>query len=345
LPVLTDFTVGAVVIMYKPPGTSQQKYTTGAIIMIFALVLSGSVLAEFALNFTPQIANPSQRQSVANIGCSNGVSTVGGHNRSGFGCGDGLYFMQEIVTDGTNKYYHLIIGDKDVDPFALEYYIRTADCCWFTAKGPANNPMFGEAPQSSSYGDTGKLLSSALFPLAPVTLSGNGAGNPNRIYMQQINQDSEMQLEYTKAFETKKPRIAQTIDNGEIVSEFVLDNNNADYSVSLAAAEYQNKLTLYDTNGNPQGAGDYDVAAQANQQHVTGGQYIYKGGPEVDSSFGMYEYAEGGPDPVYINWYAYCNPEENTHRGCVGGPGPGGSGPGGPGANLRAGQETWWQTH
>jgi len=307
--------------------------------------LSQSAFAEFELNFTAQIANPTLQQSVANIGCSGGVSTVGGHHRSGFGCGDGLDFTQEIVDDGGTKYYHVIVGDPNTDPFALEYFIRTAGCCWFTAKGPANNPMFGEALLTSSYGDTGKPLSSALFPLAPVTLSGNGSGNPSRVYMKQINQDYDMYLEYLKAFETQKPRLTQVVSDGGIVSQFVLDNSNANYSEMISPVEYINKVTLYDINGNPQGAGDYDVAAMAPQQNVTGGLYTYREGPAVDGAFGMYDYVEGEFDPVYIDWYAICDPAQNTYRGCVGGPGPGGSGPGGPGADLRAGQETWWATH
>jgi hypothetical protein len=306
---------------------------------------SGTALAELTLNFTPRIANPTQQQSVANIGCSGGVSTVGGHNRAGFGCGDGKYFMQEVVNDGANSYYHVIIGDPKTDAFAQEYYIRTAGCCWFTAKGPSFNPMFGAAPYSASYGNTGMLLSSALFPLAPVTLSGNGSGNPSRIYMTQINQDSNMYLEFSKTFESKKPSLTQTVKDGTMISEFVLDNSNASYYQSLAAKEYTNKLTLYDGKGAPLGVGAYNVAVQAPEQHVTGGLYTYKDGPAVDGAFGMYEYVDTTFDPVYINWYAYCAPEQNTYRGCVGGPGPGGSGPGGPHADLRAGQETWWATH
>jgi hypothetical protein len=322
-----------------------QKQAKSLLIVIITL-FSDALLAEFQLDFTPRVVNPSQRQSVANIGCSGGVSTVGGHNRSDFvGCGDGTYFMQEIVSDGVNKYYHIIIGDPKTDAFAQEYYIRTAGCCWFTAKGPANNPMFGEAPLSSSYGDTGKLLSSAFFPLAPVTLSGNGAGNPSRIYMTQINQDGDMYLEFSKAFEDKKPRLTQIVDDGEITSEFVLDNSNASYYQSLMAMEYTNKVTLHDGPGKPQSVGNYNVATQAPKQYVTGGLYTYKDGPAVAGSFGKYVYASTQYDPVYINWLAYCSPEENSYRGCVGGPGPGGSGPGGPYANLRAGQETWWAAH
>ena len=314
--------------------------------MIIMLLMSEAAIAEFALNFTPRIANPSQRQSVANIGCANGQSTVGGQNRTDPpGCGDGIYFMQEVVTDGQNKYYHLIIGDPKTDPFAQEYYIRTAGCCWFTAKGPANNPMFGEAPFSASYGDTGKLLSSAFFPLAPVTLSGNGSGNPGRIYMTQINQDSSMYLEYTKAFESKKPRITQVVTDPYIISTFAQDNSNASYYQSLMAMEYRNEVTLKDGQGRSLGVGNYDVATNAPKQYVDGGHYIYRDGPAVAGSFGMYAYASTTFDPVYIKWLSYCSPTENSYRGCVGGPGPGGSGPGGPNANLRAGQETWWATH
>ena len=87
-----------------------------------------------------------------------------------------------------------------------------------------------------------------------------------------------MYLEYTKAFESKKPRITQIINDGDIVSEFILDNSNAGYGESVPAAEYVNNVTLYDSYGYPQGVGGYDVAAQANQQNVTGAcTYIKKG--------------------------------------------------------------------
>lgn len=297
--------------------------------------------AEFALDFTPEIAFPSQRQSVANVGCKDGLSTVNGHNRSEFSCGDGFYFMQEIVSDGTNQYYHVIVGDPIQDAFAQEFFIRTAGCCWFTAKGPANNPMFGAAPLSASWGDTGKLLSSALFPLAPVTLSGNGSGNPSRIYMKQINQDTEMYLEFNKAFETKKPTIIQVTQDANFKSDFKLDNSNAGYSEMIAAKEFKNTLTVYD-NGKEFSVGGFDAANNAQKPVVTGGMYTYLEGPTMDGSFGMYFYEEAEYDPVYINWLSYCDPAENSFRGCVAGPGPGGSGPGGPGANLRAGQEDWW---
>ncbi len=316
--------------------------TTCLLSLVFG---STSAVAEYALNFTPLIANPTQSQSVANIGCKDGVSTVGGHHRTEFSCGDGIYFMQEVITEGNNTYYHVIIGDPVDDAFSQEFYIRGAGCCWFTEKGPAWNPMYGEAPLSASYGDTGKLLSSAFFPLAPVTLSGNGSGNPNRVYMKQINQDNEMYLEFEKSFEDKKPRITQVIDDGEVVSEFILDNSNAGYSESIAAGEYKNTLTLLTPEKTPLAVGGYDIAKEAPDQVVTGGLYTYVDGPEPEGAFGMYFYVEAEYDPVYIDWLAYCNPEENTFRGCVGGPGPGGSGPGGPGANLRAGQEEWWATH
>lgn len=333
--------------MYTSPSAWTQvlRWCIKILIVTASVTLSQQAYAEYALDFTQRIANPTLSQSVANIGCKDGGSTVGGHHRSGFSCGDGLYFMQEIVDDGNDKYYHVIIGDPVADDFAQEFYIRTAGCCWFTAKGPAGNPRFGEAPLSASYGDTGKLLSSALFPLAPVTLSGNGSGNPSRIYMKQINQDGEMYLEFTKAFQSKKPSITQVINDNEMVSDFKIDNSNADYNQSITAKEYKNTLTLFENNGDPLAVGSYDIAAHAPDQVITGGLYTYVEGPEVAGSFGMYFYEEAEYDPVYINWFAYCNPDENTFRGCVGGPGPGGSGPGGPGANLRAGQEDWWATH
>lgn len=327
--------------------SSAKHWNTNCFPAVFIMsMISNTAMAEFTLNFTPKIANPSQRQSVANIGCANGISTVGGHHRTDMpGCGDGIHFMQEIVSDGLNSYYHVIIGDPDTDAFAQEYYIRTAGCCWFAARGPVGNPMFGEAPLSASYGDTGRLLSSAFFPLAPVTLSGNGSGNPSRIHMTQINQDQTMYLEYTKAFEDKKPRLTQIISDPGITSTFILDNSNADYYQTLMAMEYRNEVVLRDNNGQLLGVGDYDVAASAPEQYVTGGQFIYKDGPAVAGSFGIYLYESTTFDPVYIKWLDYCIPEQNIFRGCVGGPGPGGSGPGGPNANLRAGQETWWATH
>ncbi len=292
--------------------------------------------AEFALNFQ---SNPNVVGSIANWGCGGGGSGGGGMGGGGMGmfgpgCGSG-YFLQEVVEDAGLLYYHVILGDPAVDDFAIEFYIRAGECCWFGSggggRGGGGMGGGGPAPYSSSYGDTSDLLASAWLPLAEVDLVGNGTGNPNRVYMRQINNDAEMTQEFTKSIETNKPRITQVIEDSVMTSTFDLNMSNGDHDAYSAPVSFTNDTSIA-------GIGSFNATTDgdAPNAQISAGRYIYTadnplGTPHGDS-YGTYTYEDGDFDVYNVDWLSYCDPTQNPDLQCNfvrGGRGMGGGGRGG----------------
>ncbi len=292
--------------------------------------------AEFVLNFQ---TNPNVVPSWANWSCNagggGGMGGMGGGGMGMFGPGCGSdYFVQELINDNGTNYYHVILGDPAQDDFALEFYMRIGDGCWWCGGGMGGmGGGLGPAPYSSSYGDVSDRLASAWLPLAGVDLVGNGTGNPNRVYIRQINNDAQMTQEFLKDTEANKPRITQVIKDGTFTSTFDLDMRNGGHGAYSDPASFINDTTI---EGVPMGSFD---AANTPGAYINAGRYIYTAdnpaGTPHGGAYGTYTYEDGGFDIYAIDWLSYCIPEQNPDlqcnfvRGGMGGMGGGGGGMGG----------------
>lgn len=236
----------------------------------------------------------------------------------GPGCGRD-YFLQEIISDNGTQYYHVILGNAAQDNFALEYYMRTAGCCWWTGggmmggMGGMGGGMMGgdgDAPYSSSYGDVNDLLFSALQPLSNNTAAGNASGNPSRVYMRQINNDAIMTQEFIKSKELNKPHITQTVKNGTaMTATFDLDMSNGNYNSYGNPVKFTNITTVT-------GVGSYD-AASSRQAKTSAGHFTYSPGNSFNGSLGSYRYETDSVNTYGINWLSYCQSSQNPDHGCI----------------------------
>ena len=300
--------------------------------------------AEFELNFQP---NPNIVDSWANSSCDGtgaGGGGMGGGGMMGFGPGCGSdVFLQELVEDNGVQYYHVIVGDPDVDDFAMEFYMRAGGCCWWEDGGMGGGGMGGmgggDAPFSSSDGDLTDRLANAWEPLAPPAVSGTGTGNPGRMYMIQINRDSQMEQTFLKSLEANKPRITQVIDDGQARSVFDLDMSNADFTAPSDPALFINTFEIYDGT-DPAGFASFDMSVDGQDVFTSAGRFSYTPGAGAGGSSGTFTYEDGGFPVESIDWLSYCDPGQNPDHQCVfspgggGGMGGGGMGGGGMGGGM-----------
>ena len=290
--------------------------------------------AEFELNFQP---NPNIVDSWANATCDGtgpgGGGMGGGMMGFGPGCGSDV-FRQELVEDNGVQYYHVIVGDPDVDDFAMEFYMRTGGCCWW--EGGMGGMGGGDAPFSSSDGDLTDRLANAWEPLAPPEISGNATGNPGRVYMIQINRDSQMEQVFFKPFEANKPQITQIIDDGQARSFFDLDMTNGDYNSPTDPASLINTFEIID-GSDPAGFATFDMSVDGQDVFTSAGRFSYTPGAGAGGSSGTYTYEDGGFAVEDVDWLSYCHPAQNPDHQCVFAPGGGGMGGGGMGGGGMGG--------
>lgn len=300
-----------------------------SIMAITTLVIATSInvtQAELALNFLPANANIVVT-SIANQNC-NAVAGggMGGGMMGGMGgmmmgttVGPGCsrdYFLQEVINDNGNQYYHVILGNPTQDNFALEYYMRTGGCCWRTGGGMMGGMMgggmmgSGDAPLSSSYGNINDPLFNALTPLSNNSSAGNASGNPSRVYMRQINNDATMTQDFTKAKELNKPHITQTVKSGTaMTATFDLDMSNGNYNSYSNPVKFTNITTVA-------GIGSYDTAT-SNQAKISAGRFTYSPGTSFNGSLGNYKYERDSINAYNINWLSYCQPSQNPDHQCI----------------------------
>lgn len=262
--------------------------------------------AEFALNFKPfgSTAGGSNggggwggggtSGGFSNVECggsstgSSGNSGWGGSfggSSSGFsighGCGNG-YFLQEVANDGT---FHVIVGDP-AENFALEWHIRGS-----------SNLVTGYLPNVDN-------------PLGPsMSQTGNGAGNPTQVHFRQLVKEGGMQQETVKALNARKPKIAQSINDGALSSLFTADMTNSSYSQQFTG-QITNVQTISASAGSPE-TFSFDLSKDAQQSSITAGKYTHPGG-----EFKSYSYASGGFDVSKVKWIDFCDPKQNTDHKC-----------------------------
>lgn len=279
---------------------------------LLSLIILGAIPsahAEFALNFQPVpdttpggLYMDCQRGAAADTRCQRGDSSQDP---------DQTPFYQEIISDGTNIYYHDIIGDPD-SGFAIEYFIRAGGCCWagqsdapLNASGGTFNGGLDATPEGSA---------DFVDPLgSDSNLTGNATGNPERVIFRQIVRDEQMDLEIIKETLSNKPKISQIIDDGVINNTFVFDMSNIGYSDIDTAGILINHVVINDPDLPTNGLIDFDIIADSQFTNITGGKYSYTPNPNgSDGSNGTYDYADGDFDINNVDWSIYWDPTINV---------------------------------
>ena len=279
-------------------------------------------LAEFNLNFSGPTTGAG---GWTYINCNrSGFSSNCGESSGMMGGGVTEFtpFLQEIVTDGTANYFHVIIGDPlataasdgagGTYTFGLEYYIELGSSITYSGGGGGGMGGMGGSGTEEGSSSAG-VLNNGSNPFAQD--AGNGTGNPTVVQIRQVmghqyaNGDSFDQ-EYLKDTFAAKPLITQNINSSEVNSTFSLDMRGISYSTSNTPGTIVNTLDLL---GGQAGLGDFDLATDADNSLVTGGRYTYSNGAGPNNSGGTYLYWDGGFDPSAIaDWSEYCAPNQNT---------------------------------
>ena len=310
-------------------------------LLVAALFPSSPARGEFTLNFLP---NPNVVASMANQSCNANTGggmmgggamggAMGGMMGFGPGCAGSGYFLQQLVTENANQYYHVIVGTPG-DGFALEYYMATGGCCWFGGGGGMMGG--GDAPFSSSFCDTTNRGFNAFTPLSNNSAAGNASGNPNRVYMRQITNDAAITSEFLKVREVNKPRITQNINSGTAMSSvFNLDMSNGTYAAFSNPVSFDNTTTVA-------GVGSFNAATTPTAK-ANAGRFRYTPGASFSGSFGTYNYESSNFNAYGVNWLSYCGASQNPSHQCVFNAGGGmmggmmGAGGGGGGGGMMGG--------
>lgn len=263
--------------------------------------LSGSInpdTAGFRETFTQLL---SCNRGGVNSGCTQGtVSTLPG---SGSLQVERTPFLQEIVFDGVNGYFHVIVGDPTQN-FAQETFIRLGTRFWPNSQ-----------PNSSSAGTAGTAnggwASPGGSPLDTSVVSGSGTANPERVQVRQIVRDPEMTQEFLKTGFLTKPRITQTVTSGDMTSFFDLNMTAIAYRGAGATTSVAPLINTVTLGSAP--AGNFDMAQNKQNSTVTAGQYSWAVGGGDGQSAGTYTYVGGGSFNLNaIDWKAFYNPGDNT---------------------------------
>ena len=253
--------------------------------------------AEFTLNFQPH----------GDGGGDGGRSGDGGSRGSR---GQDWEFadedmVQEMVFENGQEYYHVIIKDEYQD-FSMDFYIKTA-----SGNGYYDDRSTG--PASSSYGSGGDNLRNYEDPFT--FESGNGSGNPNRMYMRMIINDGGFEQEFLKAKLDKKPIITQTVVDTGFHDDVVIDMSNSNYDQINVAGSVDIHTVITDA-AFPGGESDFLLSRDGGQVDVSAGKFTYTPSSEIGGSLGQYDYTDSDFDVYSVDWLEFCEPSQNPQHDC-----------------------------
>lgn len=326
--------------------------------------------AAFELNFDPATTTGHSYTStgddinyscnmthIADFNCTSGGGFGSDFDENG-SHDDGSAAYQRQFTTGGKRYYHVIIGDKNVDTFYMEYMIE-ANGSWGDYNGD-----FEASASAYTAGSIGNCNDSSceynmINPYdanaTDYQKTGTGTGNPNRVVMRMIIDDGMTYNEFLKDQFDKKPLITQTIVDPTpaegITMDYTLDMRGKTYSDStpIDHANRTNQTFLIgDTAANQ---GDYDstgavptpISFREGTDDITAGAFTYTTGSSFGGSNGTYTYylADGvtvdtsGFQPTGKAYDSFCMPSQNTdwsgNGACTNDSGSGGGGWGGGG--------------
>ncbi|MFZ5594637.1 MAG: hypothetical protein ACOY4D_10370 [Pseudomonadota bacterium] len=312
-----------------------KRLLTTLIASLFVALGTGETHAEFALNWTPLVTPSAMGMGDGGSGyinCNRGGTSYNCGQGGGMGGGndpDKTPFLQEIVSDGTYDYFHVITGLNGASSFAQEVFIRiqpgsnciNTECSYSGGRqGDSGSGMGGFTSNTSGNG---------WDPLrSDQTFTGNGTGDPTRMIMRQVLNDSGSGLtqEFLKSSYALKPKITQNITSTGMTAQFILDMSNSDYLATTTADNNKaglmtNSLTLTGSNAPTQGNFDATATVEslttinAPTPNITGGIYTYAPGTGWSGSTfnkGTYSYAQSGNANVTtLDWNTFRDPSDN----------------------------------
>lgn len=293
----------------------QRKAVVKACLLTLGAAVIPAANAELTLNFQPVAA--ANRLSV-DLACMPGAaysvsSCVRGDPNSLFGKDPDTtpFYMERTTEPGFSGGYHVLIGDPNSD-FSQEYYISFAGTTQWpnafqkTASMGTYNGGVDAKPKNNFNGVF-------VDPLSSSDLSGSATGNPQRVTFRQTLNGTGFSQEVLKSTRANKPKITQTVADGEMSSNFVIDMSGLVYSGASAlttAGLMTNTLVVTDSQTG-QVLTNFDIKTSSQNSNITGGKFAYARGPGLDGSYGNYTYATGKFDVYSVNWAAYWDPTAN----------------------------------
>lgn len=294
-----------------------QRKATVAICLLATSGVMSAAHAELALNFQP--APAANRLNVL-VTCMPGVSysrgsCVRGNSDSPTAPLDPdktPFYMETAVDPATGLgYYHVLLGDPNSD-FVQEYYISYASGTdWW--------PLYPKNASGGTYnGGTDaqpKQNWTATFvdPLSSSNLSGNATGNPQRVTFRQVVKGTNFSQEVLKSRYLTKPKITQTVSDGEMMSNFVFDMSAISYTGATALTTngvISNTLLVTDSQSG-EVLTNFDINTSSQKGNINGGKYNYATGTGPAGSSGTYTYATGTYNIYSTNWAAFWDPTAN----------------------------------
>lgn len=281
-----------------------------------AALLAGAAHAEFNLNWQVDGNPPVSSGGCVNVGCT--IVEVGSEE-----IGGQTPFVYQVVQQGGQNYYHMIVGDPE-SGFAQEVYIQA---------GGANNfqgSQVGLSGQLSSSGGVAQpgapqdciedcgLGTNAANPLSSnSTFSGNASGNPSRVQMRQllIDADGGLTVDFVKDRFAEKPVISNVIEADDLLATFVIDGTGNLYTTANSSP-VTNTVEHRGADLPPQNSANFDMAVDAPDAHVTAGQYTTTN-PAAGQPRGPYTYADPLEDvnlaPDWSSFFDHSQPNPWTY--------------------------------
>lgn len=276
---------------------------------IFVFSWAQLVHAEFVFGFNKLTSDPTSNANELGHLCGRfgnktcEMDSPGTPDGESFNATD---WVQEIVTIGTEKYWHNVVGDP-ADGFALEYYTKfgSTNPDFATSQGPwlaelnKSTTIVGDGAGfiPSENLDTGfnrntrdcfGLMGVGCNPLGHNKyVQANGYQNPKQVAMKMVLSDAETSMVFEKSEIAEKPKITQTVNSQGMTLQFKADMSNGNYdafgsqltvSSNFSAIDvFVNTLTFTDPEADD-GEFDYATDVEAGKADLNAGQFIFTAG-------------------------------------------------------------------
>ena len=227
----------------------------------------------------------------------------------------GSMIQERVSIDGVS-YWHQIFDDPGRG-FFLEVFIKangsrgSAGFVPAIAEGICGGGMGGMG--GGGMGGMGGGDCNGAHPLDP--LYGASSGNPSSVMMRQVVSDGEMTMEVNKPLLGMKHRITQTLNDGKMTANFILDATMIAINETDIKAEITNTLQLegvFDIAGD----GRWDIVIDGQKVDYSAGQWRYTPGNCADcfdGGGGTYDYGDGGSfDQYNAPWESFFNPSQEA---------------------------------
>ena len=293
-------------------------------LLLIAMGFAPMASAQLELNFLPAVKpDPNNQYLKTFVTCRHSADEYcirGNHDTKPVKLDPDLTpFLMEMAQDPTtgDYFYHTLVGDPNSD-FSQESYIATTNGFWYaggyiktSSAGQLNGGIDSTPPVS---GILNPSVTGIFYdPLSQSSLSGSGSGRPDDIVFRQTVKSAGFVQETIKANRLNKPKITQTVNEGGMSSNFVLDMSALTYfgaAAQVTGASMINTLLITDTQTN-EVLTNFDINTSSQKSNINAGKYIYNFGDGSGGSNGTYTYETSVYDIYSTNWAAFSDPTVN----------------------------------